>query len=78
MVLGEGMRTTAAEVGLGMAGAFWLARAMASLLYGVTATDPSTFAGVPLLACYLRRGARGQAIVHAGGLSVRRRTWPDH
>jgi putative ABC transport system permease protein len=67
MVLGEGLRTTAAGIGLGMMGAFLLTRGMASLLYGVTATDPAIFAGVPvllaaveLLACYLpaRRAAR--------------------
>ena len=67
MVLGEGLRTTAAGIGLGMAGAFLLTRGMESLLYGVTATDPAIFTGVPallaaveLLACYLpaRRAAR--------------------
>jgi putative ABC transport system permease protein len=67
MVLGQGLRTTVAGIGLGLAGAFALTRGMASLLYGVTATDPAVFAGVPallaaveLLACYLpaRRAAR--------------------
>lgn len=45
---------------LGVAGALALSRLMASLLYGVEATDPSTYvtvagvlAGVVLLACYL-------------------------
>ena len=67
LVVAQGLRTTAAGIALGMAGAFALTRGMASLLYGVTATDPAVFAGVPavlaaveLLACYLpaRRAAR--------------------
>jgi putative ABC transport system permease protein len=67
MVLGQGLRTTVAGIAIGMAAAFVLTRGMASLLYGVTATDPAVFAGVPgflavveLLACYLpaRRAAR--------------------
>jgi hypothetical protein len=43
----------------GLAGAFWLVRAASSLLFGVTAGDPLTFAAVALLllavaaaACY--------------------------
>jgi putative ABC transport system permease protein len=67
MVLGQGLRTTVVGIGLGMAGAFLLTRGMATLLYGVTATDPAIFMGVPallaaveLLACYVpaRRAAR--------------------
>jgi predicted permease len=67
LILGHGLHTTAAGIALGMLGAFALTRVMASLLYGVTATDPAVFAGVPallaaveLLACYLpaRRAAR--------------------
>lgn len=67
MVLAQGLRVTAIGIGLGMAGAFVLTRGMASLLYGVTATDPAIFAGVPaflaaveLAACYLpaRRASR--------------------
>lgn len=67
MVLGQGLRTTVAGVAIGVAGAFALTRGMATLLYGVKATDASIFVGVPallaaveLLACYLpaRRAAR--------------------
>jgi putative ABC transport system permease protein len=60
LVLGHGLVLTLIGVGLGLAGAFALTRFLASLLYGVGATDPVTFAIVPLLlivvailACYL-------------------------
>jgi len=60
LVLGHGLVLTLIGVGLGLAGAFALTRFLASLLYGVGATDPITFAIVPLLlivvailACYL-------------------------
>jgi predicted permease len=68
-VLGEGARLTLAGVAAGVAAALALTRVMAhsSLLFGVTATDPLTFAAVALLlsavalaACYVpaRRAAR--------------------
>jgi putative ABC transport system permease protein len=60
MVLGQGMRTAAIGVVIGIAGSLMLTRTMRSLLFGVTATDPLTFAAVALalvavalLACYL-------------------------
>jgi putative ABC transport system permease protein len=49
MVVGQGMLPVLIGVCLGVGGAFAATRLMASLLYGVTATDPLTFVGVPLI-----------------------------
>jgi len=60
MVLGQGMRTILLGVAIGIAGSFALTQTVSSLLFGVTATDPLTFAAVTLLlvavallACYI-------------------------
>jgi putative ABC transport system permease protein len=49
MVLWRGMGLTFCGLGAGLAGSFALTRLMTSLLFGVTAHDPLTFAGVTLL-----------------------------
>lgn len=48
-VLGRGARPVALGIVLGLAAALLLARLMASLLFGVTPTDPVTLAGVAAL-----------------------------
>jgi putative ABC transport system permease protein len=60
LVLGRGMRLTLAGVGAGILGSLALTRFLSSLLFGVQAQDPLTFAGVTalligvaLLACYI-------------------------
>jgi putative ABC transport system permease protein len=71
-ILREGMGLTLAGALIGLGGAFLLTRLMASLLYGVTARDPLTFAVVVLLlvcvslaACYIpaRRATRIDPLV---------------
>ena len=48
MVIRRGMELTGAGVVLGLAGAALMTRVMASLLFGVSATDLATFTSVPL------------------------------
>jgi putative ABC transport system permease protein len=72
MILGQGLRTIFIGVAIGIAGSLALTRAVESLLFGVTATDPLTFGGVTLLllgagllACYIpaRRAMRVDPII---------------
>jgi ABC-type antimicrobial peptide transport system permease subunit len=67
LVLGEGMMVTLIGLIFGLASSLGLTRFLSSLLFGVTATDPLTFAGVAVLlavvalaACYIpaRRAVR--------------------
>jgi predicted permease len=67
LMMGEGARLGAIGLGIGLVGAFGVARAMGGLLYGLSSGDPVTFVVVPvtlgivvLLATYLpaRRAVR--------------------
>jgi predicted permease len=72
MVIGEGLALSLAGLALGLLGAWWLGSAISSLLFGVTPSDPWTFAAVSVLltavaiaACCLpaRRAMRVDPIV---------------
>ena len=72
MIIGEGLRPALAGVAIGILSALKLTHILSSLLYGVTPTDPLTFAavsliltGVALLACYIpaRRAAKADPML---------------
>jgi putative ABC transport system permease protein len=67
LIVSQGFKLVVIGLAIGLAGAFALMRVISSLLFGVSARDPMTFAavavvlaGVALLACYVpaRRAAR--------------------
>ncbi len=49
MIVGQGMGLVAVGLVIGLGGAWALTRLMKSLLFGITATDPLTYAGIALL-----------------------------
>ena len=67
MAVGQGLKLVLIGVAVGLASAFVLTRVMASLLFGVSATDPVTFITISLVlisvalaaAIFPRSGRRG-------------------
>jgi putative ABC transport system permease protein len=49
MIVGQAMRLTLIGIGIGLAGAFAVTRLMASMLFGVSPSDPPTFVGVTVI-----------------------------
>jgi predicted permease len=72
LVLAQGLRLSAAGAAVGLVGAFAASRLMSGFIYGVTATDPLSYAAstllaisVALLACYIpaRRATKVDPLV---------------
>ena len=72
LILRQGLLLTLVGIGIGLAGALALTRLMSSMLFGVDATDPATFAAivallalVSLVACYIpaRRATRVDPLI---------------
>jgi putative ABC transport system permease protein len=72
MIVEQGLKRVVSGVALGVLGSLLLTLAIASLLFGISSTDPLTFAGVALLltviallACFIpaRRAARTDPLI---------------
>ncbi len=72
LVLSHGLKLTLIGAALGLSGAYLATRAITSVLYGVSATDPLTFGfvsvlliGVALVACYVpaRRATKVEPLI---------------
>jgi putative ABC transport system permease protein len=72
LVLVHGLKLTIVGAAIGLIGAFLVTRAITSVLYGVSATDPITFGlvsvvlvGVALVACYVpaRRATKVEPLI---------------
>jgi predicted permease len=68
LVVGHGLRLSAVGIAVGMVAAFGLTRAMTSMLVGVKATDPATFASMAVLFLIIAALASGLPARRAAGL----------
>ncbi len=70
LVIGDGLRLSAAGLGLGLLAALGLTRLMGSLLIGVKATDPSTITATALLFLLVAAAASWAPAARAAALDV--------
>jgi putative ABC transport system permease protein len=72
LIIGQGLKLVVIGVAIGLIGSLAMTRMMASLLFGMSATDPMTFAGVAslliivaILACWIpaRRAAKTDPMI---------------
>lgn len=68
LVVGQGLRLSAAGITVGMLAAFGLTRVMSSMLVGVSPTDPLTFTGMILLFLLISTAASWLPARRAAGL----------
>jgi predicted permease len=57
MIMRQGLSLALIGIAIGLGGAYWLTRLLESLLYGVTARDPMTFIGAPVVLLIVALGA---------------------
>jgi predicted permease len=69
LIVGHGLRLSAVGVAAGMAAAFALTRAMTSMLVGVNANDPATFAAMAVIFLIIAAIASGLPARRAAGLA---------
>ena len=68
LVVGEGLKLSAAGIVVGVAGALAITRVMASILVGVTPTDPITFGAIVVLFAMIALAASWIPALRASGL----------
>ena len=68
LVVGEGLKLSAAGIVAGVGGALAITRVMASMLVGVTPTDPITFGAIVVLFAMIALAASWIPALRASGL----------
>lgn len=69
LIVWQGMKLAAIGIVLGLAGAYGVTRLLASLLFGVKATDPATFGGVAAIVAVVALAASFAPAQRAAGVA---------